>query len=74
MLGSVEHPWFDPLWRRIALVAFCAAWTGLEYFFENITWVYIMVAITVYAAWAFLLSYRSPDDPARKDRTDQEEE
>ncbi|WP_428642363.1 hypothetical protein [Roseibium sp.] len=68
MFGPVEHPWFDPLWRRIVLVAFCACWTGVEYYFGNTTWVYIMAAITAYAGWAYLVAYKGPDDPDRKTR------
>ncbi|MEP2706771.1 MAG: hypothetical protein ABJN98_11140 [Roseibium sp.] len=58
MFGPVEHPWFDALWRRIALVGFCAAWTGVEYYNNNTTWVYIMAAITAYAAWSYLFTYK----------------
>lgn len=68
LFGPVEHPWFDPLWRRILLVAFCAGWTGVEYAFENTTWVYIMVAITAYAGWSYLIAYKGPDDPSRETR------
>ncbi len=68
VLGPVEHPWFDPLWRRVLLVLFCGAWAGMEYYLGNITWVYIIGAITGYAAWAYLIGYKGPDDPSRKTR------
>lgn len=66
MFGPVEHPWFDPLWRRIVLVAVCAGWTGVEIYFGNMTWVFIMGAIALYAAWAFLVAYKGSDDPTGK--------
>ncbi len=69
VFGPVEHPWFDPLWRRIVLVAVCALWTGVELAFENTTWFYIMTAITAYAAWSYLYAYKGPDDPSRETRS-----
>lgn len=74
VFGPVEHPWFDPLWRRIVLVAFCAAWTGVEYSFGNTTWVYIMAAITGYAGWAYLFAYKGPEHPDRETRPRMEED
>ncbi|MCK7610905.1 hypothetical protein M0H32_01925 [Roseibium sp. CAU 1639] len=74
VFGPVEHPWFDPLWRRIVLVAFCAAWTGVEYSFGNTTWVYIMAAITAYAGWAYLVAYKGPDHADRQTRPRMEED
>ncbi|MEP3048720.1 MAG: hypothetical protein ABJL55_15390 [Roseibium sp.] len=61
MFGPVEHPWFDPLWRRIALVGFCTVWTGVEFYFNNTTWGYIMIAITTYAAWSYLFTYKGSE-------------
>jgi len=68
VFGPVEHPWFDPLWRRLILVGFCAGWTGLEYSLGNSTWVFIMGAITLYAGWAYLYAYKGPHDPDRETR------
>ncbi|POF34858.1 hypothetical protein [Roseibium marinum] len=76
VFGPVEHPWFDPLWRRYLLVAVCAGWTGVEYYFGSTTWFYVTLGITVYAGWSFLYYYKGPDDPARKPKpeTNQDEE
>jgi hypothetical protein len=76
LFGPVEHPWFDPLWRRIVLVVFCFGWTGVEYYFGNKTWVYIVGAIAVFAAYAYLYAYKGPDDPSRetRPRMDKDEE
>ncbi|MEM9629966.1 MAG: hypothetical protein AAGA50_01480 [Pseudomonadota bacterium] len=68
VFGPVEHPWLDPLWCRILLVAFCAGWTGLEYLTGSTTWVFIAGGICLYAAWAYLVTYKGPDDPSRKTR------
>ena len=29
-MKDVDHPFFRPLWRRIALVAVCLGWAGLH--------------------------------------------
>ncbi len=75
MLGPAEHPSLDPLWRRVVLVAFCAAWTGMEYYLGNMTWVYIVGGVTAYAAWCYLYAYKGPEDPARAEpaKTDENE-
>ncbi len=65
MFGPVEHPFLDPLWRRIALVISCAIWTGVEFALGQDMWVYIVGGITVYGAWAFLFSYKGSDHPDR---------
>jgi hypothetical protein len=65
VFGGFEHPWLDPLWRRILLVLFCGAWTGVEYLNNNQTWAIIIAAITAYAAWGYLFAYKvtSADEP-----------
>ena len=74
LLGPVEHPWFDPLWRRIVLVCFCAAWVGIEYYFQNMSWVYITLAITAYAFWSYLIAYKGPETEGRKTRPRMDED
>ncbi|MCV0427310.1 MAG: hypothetical protein K5905_17755 [Roseibium sp.] len=74
VFGPVEHPWLDPLWRRILLVAFCAGWTGVEFVYGNSTWVFIAGAIALYAAWAYLVTYKGPDTPDRKTRPRMDED
>lgn len=61
VFGPIEHPWLDPLWRRLVLVAFCAGWTGVEYSLGSTTWTYIVGAVTLYGAWAYLVAYKAPD-------------
>lgn len=59
--SDTQHPFFRPLWRRVALVAFCSGWAGLEFYMGHETWGWITLAIAAYAAWAFLISYKSVD-------------
>lgn len=58
-----EHPFFRPLWRRIALVAGCAGWAVLEYVGGSPTWSMIALAFTGYGAWQFLYAYKRAEDP-----------
>ncbi|RVD37518.1 DUF3329 domain-containing protein, partial [Mesorhizobium sp. M4A.F.Ca.ET.020.02.1.1] len=30
-MKDYEHPFFRPLWRRIAVVAVCLAWSVIEF-------------------------------------------
>ena len=62
-MKDAEHPFFRPLWRRIALVAFCAAWCALEFWNGQPFWGTLAGGMAAYGAWEFLLKY-SPKDPA----------
>jgi len=70
VFGNSEHPWLDPLWRRIALVAVCCVWTGVEFYHDNHTWAAIAGAITAYAVWTHLVSYKPQDGIPPNTRTD----
>ena len=63
MIKDRDHPFFRPLWRRIAIVAFCAAWTGWEYYNGEELWVTITFGMTLYAIWTYLYAYREPKEP-----------
>lgn len=59
------HPWLQPLWRRVAVVLFCAAWVAVEAWLEpNGLWFWLFLAITVWGIWDFFLSgkYRPRQD------------
>lgn len=68
VFGPVEHPWLDPLWRRIALVVFCGAWTGMEYYLGHSGWAIFVGLVTLYAAWSYLVTYKGPEDETRTTR------
>jgi hypothetical protein len=51
------HPWLRPLWRRVALIAFCAAWTLWEAWLEpGSLWFWLILGITLWGGWDLLLS------------------
>jgi hypothetical protein len=60
-LLDVNHPFFLPRWRRVALVAFLAAWALLEWAAMSLFWAIIVSALAVYAWYALLLTF----DPAK---------
>jgi hypothetical protein len=65
-MNDREHPFFRPLWRRVALVVFCAAWTAWEYYNQEELWGMIALGMTAYGAYTFLWAYREPAAPATK--------
>jgi hypothetical protein len=59
-MAGEDHPFLRPLWRRVALVAFCAAWALFEVVYGEQFWAMIAIGMTAYGAWIFLLGYK-PD-------------
>lgn len=67
MTKDNEHPFFRPLWRRIAVVVVCAAWTVLEFVTGTPLWGMMALAFTAYGAWTFLIAYKAPVDAGEKE-------
>lgn len=57
-----EHPFFRPLWRRVAVVAVCVAWAIFEFSTGATGWAMIAAAFAAYAIWQFFFLYK-PVDP-----------
>ena len=53
-----EHPFFRPLWRRIAVVAVCVAWAALEFASGSHLWGFIMLGFAAYGFWQFFYLYK----------------
>ena len=62
-----EHPFFRPLWRRIAFTLVCAAWAVFEFAANAPGWGMIALGFTFYAAWQFFWLYRESERPAGQD-------
>lgn len=58
-----EHPFFRPLWRRVAVVAVCAAWSIFEFSNGATMWGTIAGGFTAYAVWQFFFLYKEPAEP-----------
>jgi len=63
-MKDADHPFFRPLWRRIALVLVCLGWAGLEFYGGSHNWGMIALGFAAYAAWQYLWLYKPPEDGA----------
>ncbi len=65
-LKDYEHPFFRPLWRRIAVVAVCVAWSIFEFAANAPFWGVIALGFAGYGIWQFFYLYApiDPDKPA----------
>ena len=59
-----NHPFFRPLWLRIAIVAVCLLWAMVEAGTGEMMWAILFAAIGLYAAYGFFVTFnpREPDD------------
>jgi hypothetical protein len=50
--------WFRPLWRRVAVTAFVAGWTAIEWIFTHdplFTWV--TLGLLAYSVWLLFIGF-----------------
>ena len=50
---DTDHPMFRPRWVRVAIVAACLAWAGVEFATGTPFWGVIFLGLGGYAAYAF---------------------
>ncbi len=58
-----EHPFFRPLWRRVAVVAVCVAWSIFEFATGASFWGMIAAGFAVYAVWQFFFLFKETAEP-----------
>ncbi|AWC22789.1 DUF3329 domain-containing protein [Aminobacter sp. P9b] len=63
-MNDQNHPFLKPLWRRIALVAFCAAWSVFEFVTGAAFWGTLAGGMAALGAYQFLYAYKPGDDAA----------
>ncbi len=66
-LLDVNHPFFLPYWRRIAVVAFCVAWALFEWITLSPFWGILASALAIYTYWALILTF-DPEHAAGRER------
>ena len=65
MQSQTDHPFLRPLWRRVAIVAFCSGWSLFEWIYVgDAFWGTLTAAVAAYAAWIYLWTYRPPEAAA----------
>lgn len=64
-LTDQQHPFYKPLWRRVAIVAAIAAWFAYEAIFVGEPfWLAISGGVLAYGLWTFLWNWPGePDGP-----------
>lgn len=60
---DLDHPFFRPLWIRIALVSACLGWAAFEFLAASPFWGMLFGALGLYAAWRFFVTFEPRDEP-----------
>lgn len=67
MIKDSEHPFFRPLWRRIAVLVVCLVWAAIEFGTGSPGWGVIALGFGGYAVWQFFFRYTPPVEPDNKE-------
>lgn len=68
---DTSHPLYRPLWVRLLIVGFCAAWAVIEFVNREFFWGTIVGGIAAYAAYELLVKFKPASaDDATKGATD----
>ncbi len=68
---GLDHPFFRPLWRRIAVVAVCLGWAVVEFATGGPFWGMLFGGLGLYGAWGFFVA---PGPGAAPEETGEEKE
>lgn len=72
---DTSHPLYRPLWVRLLIVGFCAAWAVVEFVNREFFWGTVVGGIAIYAAYALLLAFKpaaAADEAAATDGADRD--
>ncbi|MFB9947783.1 DUF3329 domain-containing protein [Rhizobium puerariae] len=53
-----NHPFYEPLWRRLLIPAICAVWVAFELLAGEPIWAAIVGAIGIYATYKLFVERR----------------
>lgn len=68
-LIDVQHPFFKPLWRRVAVVALCLGWGLFEFASGTPFWGVLFVGLGLFCAYEFFVAF-DPDGASKPDEKD----
>lgn len=60
---DLDHPFFKPLWIRLAIVVVCLGWAAFELVDGSPFWSIIFGALGVLAAYRFFVTFNPRDEP-----------
>ncbi|MEM7303470.1 MAG: DUF3329 domain-containing protein [Pseudomonadota bacterium] len=60
-LFDFNHPFFEPLWRRIAVVVFCIGWGVFEFISGATFWGVLFGGLGLFAGYAFFIAPQEPN-------------
>lgn len=61
-IADQQHPFYKPLWRRIAIVVVVALWLAFELWMGSTgIWLAMAGGMLAYAIWVFLISFPKDD-------------
>lgn len=52
-----EIDWFRPLWKRVAVTAFAAVWSALEWYWNEPFWGLLTAGIFAFCIFSFFLTF-----------------
>lgn len=55
-----NHPFYEPLWRRLLIPVICAIWASFELYTGEPFWAIIVGAMGLYATYKLFLEKRKP--------------
>lgn len=59
-----DHPFYKPLWRRVAIVIVIALWLGFElYMGSGGIWLAVAAGALAYAVYAFFITWPKDEPP-----------
>ncbi len=59
-LFDLRHPFFNPVWRRVAMTLFIGVWAIVEFVNGTPTWGAIFAALAVWCTWTFFVTWNGP--------------
>jgi hypothetical protein len=68
---GLEHPFFAPLWRRVAVVLVCIGWAMFEFVEGSPFWGMLFGGLGIYCGWKLFFAF-DPEAVAKKEEPDRE--
>ena len=60
---DLDHPFFKPLWLRIAIVAVTLGWAAFEFVGGSPAWGILFGGLGALAAYRFFVTFKPRDEP-----------